>query len=147
MPSDEASFEEMRQRAEKRVRKRVEFNMHLAIYVVVNLALWVMFGLLSGLSQQPALMLIPLLSTVGWGLGVAIHGIVTYMETRAMDVLVEREMRREMALRNLRDAVEDSPEDYEKPKRDRVARLSDDGELVYDEESESRRARGRRSDR
>jgi uncharacterized membrane protein len=147
MPSDEASYDEMRRRAEKRVRKRVEFNMHLAIYVVVNLGLWVMFGLLSGILHLPWLMLIPLLSTVGWGLGVAIHGIVTYMETRAMDVLVEREIRREMALRNLRDAVEDSPEAYEKPKRDRVARLSDDGELIYDEEAQRRQAGGRRARR
>jgi uncharacterized membrane protein len=87
-------------------------------------------------------MLVPVLSTVGWGMGVAIHAIVTYMETHATDVLVEREMRREMALRNLREAVEDSPEAYEKPKRDRVARLSDDGELVYDDDSERRTNRG-----
>jgi uncharacterized membrane protein len=115
--------------------------------VVVNLGLWIAFGILSGVLQLPWLMLIPLLSTVGWGLGVAIHGIVTYMETRAMDVLVEREIRREIALRNLRDAVEDSPEAYEKPKRDRVARLSDDGELIYDEEAERRQTGGRRSRR
>lgn len=146
MPNDEVNFEEMRQRAEKRVRKRVEFNMHLAIYVVVNLGLWLAFGLLSGMIRTPWVLTVPLLSTIGWGLGVAIHGIVTYMDTRAMDVLVEREIRREMALRNLRDAVEDGPEAYEKPKRDRVARLSDDGELVYDEESE-RRSKGRRSER
>ena len=143
MSSNDVNFDEMRQRAEKRVRKRVEFNMHLAIYVLVNLVLWVAFGVIAAFAQQAGLLLVPVLSTLGWGLGVAIHGIVTYMDTRGMDMLVEREMRREMALRGIRDAVEDSPEAYEKPKRDRVARLSDDGEMLYDDESERRQGKGR----
>ncbi len=132
------NYDEIRARAEKRARKRAEFLQHLAIYIVVNLFLWIGFFIFAMvIAHNPAVLLVPLLSTVGWGLAVAIHGAVYYFDTTGMDNMrereIQREIQREMQLRGLT-----NPDDlYAKPKREarqRSVRLSDDGELIYDDE-------------
>jgi membrane protein implicated in regulation of membrane protease activity len=136
------NYDEIRRRAEKRANKRKELFMHVGIYIIVNLFLWLIFGILSAVSASPALLLIPLLSTLGWGIGVAIHAVVTFAETTALDSMrereIEREIQREMRLRG-------NPDMLEKPKREQTVRLSDDGELVYDDEppEQVRRTRSR----
>ncbi len=134
MSNPQLDYEEIRRRAEVRVKKRAEFIKHLAIYIIVNLFIWAFFGAIGLLTNSFPYTLIPaVLSTLGWGLGVAIHGVTTYLDTSRLETMrereIEREMQRELAMRGM------SEQDvYEKPKRDRVARLSDDGELVYDDE-------------
>ena len=143
MSNAQLNYEEIRRRAEIRVKKRAEFIKHLAIYVIVNLFIWAFFGFIAFFVAHEPLALIPaVLSTLGWGLGLAIHGVTTYLDTSRLETMrdreIEREMQRELAMRGMSDANL-----YEKPKRDRVARLSDDGELVFDDEppTESRKTR------
>jgi hypothetical protein len=130
------NYEEIRQRAEKRANKRKELLLHVAVYIIVNLALWLVFGIIASVSSSgQALLLIPLLSTLGWGIGVAIHAAVNYIETTGLDAMrereIEREIQREMRLRGL-----DAADVLEKPKREQAVRLSDDGELIYEDEVE-----------
>jgi len=143
MANDQLDYAEIRRRAEQRVTKRKEFMMHLAIYILVNIGLWIAFLFIGGLIQQTWPLLIPLLSTIGWGLGVAIHGVVNYFETAGMDTIRDREYQRELE-REMRRRGIDDPALLDKPKRDQVVRLSDDGELLYEEEEQPNRRASRK---
>ncbi|MEP7287135.1 MAG: 2TM domain-containing protein [Chloroflexota bacterium] len=124
--SGQTDYDNLRRRAEKRVHDRQEFFMHLSIYVAVNLGLWLLWALLGGF---PSGFPWPLLVTLGWGIGLAAHGIDVYFKSGSMavrrEMAIEREMQREMQMRGL-----DASDVLEKPKREQVMRLSDDGELV-----------------
>jgi len=146
MSNAQLNYEEIRRRAEIRVKKRAEFIKHLAVYVIVNLFIWAFFGFIAFISGEPKALIAAVLTTLGWGLGVAIHGVTTYLDTSRLETMrdreIEREMQRELAMRGM------SEQDlYEKPKRDRVARLSDDGEIVYDEEPPAEARKTRRDQR
>jgi hypothetical protein len=143
MANDQLDYAEIRRRAEQRVTKRKEFMMHLAIYILVNVGLWIGFLFLGGLIGGPWPLLIPLLSTIGWGLAVAIHGVVNYFETTGMDAIREREYQRELQHEMRRRGIDD-PALLDKPKRDQAVRLSDDGELVYEDEEEPNRRSSRK---
>lgn len=67
-----AANREHRRMARRRAGARVGFLIHLSVYIVVNLAL-VAIDLIA--SPQVRWAHYPLL---GWGLGVAIHGLVVY---------------------------------------------------------------------
>jgi len=140
MPESPLNYDEIRQRAEKRANKRKELILHVAVYIIVNLALWLVFGIIATVSAgKQALLLIPLLSTLGWGIGVAIHAAVNYIETTGLDAMREREIEREIE-RELRRRGLADPEALEKPKREQAVRLSDDGELIYEDEPEAEEA-------
>jgi hypothetical protein len=66
---------ELRQLAKRRVNQKMGFYIHLAVYVLVNLGL-AAINLLGGGQRWH---LWPL---AGWGLGLAIHGIVTFASLR-----------------------------------------------------------------
>jgi len=68
--------------ARRRVKMKIGFYLHAAIYLLVNAALMAA-NLVTG---APRWHLAPLL---GWGLGLAIHGLVTLMVLRG-DGLRER---------------------------------------------------------
>jgi hypothetical protein len=134
-------YDKIRERAEKRVKIRQEFNLHLIIFVVVNLFLWLLWGLippiLSGMGVGSNVLSIvqfpwPLLVMLFWGLGLLIHGVVVYYEAgggaEARERAVQQAIERERALRYGDSALD-------KPKRS--AHLSDDGELIYDEDDEA----------
>ncbi len=146
-------YDKIRERAEKRVKMQQEFKLHLIVYVVVNLFLWFLWlfipSVLSGLDITGRFASIlqfpwPLLVMLCWGVGLVIHGVVVHFEAgggaEARERAVAKEVERERALRSgestsgtrWRRAMGYEDSTSEKPKRG--ARLSDDGELVYDEE-------------
>ena len=145
MSNDVLNYEEIRARAEKRVKKRAEFLQHLAVYLIVNGFLWLMFLVIAITTGAWPALIAPFLTTVGWGIGLAIHALTVYVDTTAVENIrqqeIDREIQREMAQRGM----SEFPERPEKPKRDRVMRLSDDGELIPDDEEPQSRARRRRS--
>jgi hypothetical protein len=67
--------DQLRQRARRRVNQKMGFYIHLAVYVLVNLGL-AAINLMSGGQRWH---LWPL---AGWGLGLTIHGIVTFASLR-----------------------------------------------------------------
>ncbi len=136
MSDDPLDYERIRERVEKRVKKRAEFILHLAIYVSVNLVLWI--GALL-LDPGGPLMLLPLLSTLAWGIGLVAHGVNTYLETGALDAMREREMRREIEWARRHQGLASIEEgEYEKPKHDRAVHLSADGELIPEDDGDDR---------
>jgi hypothetical protein len=70
---------ELRQLAKRRVNQKMGFYIHLAVYVLVNLGL-AAINLVGGGQRWH---LWPL---AGWGLGLAIHGIVTFASLRGEGV-------------------------------------------------------------
>lgn len=80
--------EALMQQARRRVKIKTGFYIHLLVYTLVNSALLVV-NLLGG---GPRWHLAPLL---GWGLGLAIHGLVTLLALRG-DGLRERMLATEL---------------------------------------------------
>ena len=123
---------EIRRRVEQRLKKRGEFYIHLTAYVAVNLALWVVWLLMGSVFPWP------LVLSLGWGVGLFIHGIDVYFATgsrlAAREAAIQREIERE------RERLY-----AEKPKRSRLV-IADDGELmeVVEDEWEDRSKAKRR---
>ncbi|MCS6872413.1 MAG: 2TM domain-containing protein [Anaerolineae bacterium] len=118
---DDERYLAARKAAEKRVKSRVEFYQHLAAYVMVNAMLAIAFNF-------PFWMIFV---TFGWGAGLLAHGI---------EVFFDDPLRRERAVAREMEKLGYKPTDVEteKPKRDRLLTLGDDGELVELDELESR---------
>ena len=82
--------DDLRARAEARVKAREDFRMHLLVYVLVNLLLWGIWFV----NQTPGVPW-PLYATVGWGIGLAAHWYSVYgVNTSRREAEIEREMRR-----------------------------------------------------
>ena len=116
---------QLRKRVEARIKERNAFYIHLITFVGVNLLLWVIW-----LTTDAGGFPWPLYAGLPWLMGLVIHGLVVYQNSgRAVErrqQTIEREIEREKLRLGL---VNDA---YEKPKRERIMRLSDDGELVQD---------------
>lgn len=130
--TDQIDVQAIRKRVEKRFKQRQEFMIHLAVFVITNVGLWGLWLLLGGGFAWPAIV------TMGWGIGLLIHGITVYTEAtmeQRREEMIDREIRREKM------RVYGDP-DYDesllsKPKRggnDPALRLTDDGEIVAAED-------------
>ena len=75
-PMDE---EALHQAAKKRVGLKIGFYTHLLVFVLVNSGLYLVNSFSSGQRWHH----FPLF---GWGLGLAIHGIVTFISLQGMDL-------------------------------------------------------------
>jgi hypothetical protein len=143
--SQKIDYEAIRKRVEKRIKARQEWLTHLTSYVIVNGVLWVIWFLTGAGFPWP------IFPTLGWGIGMGIHTAVYLTDSsmeRMREEAIEREIRREK-MRLYGDP--DYDDSYlEKPKRraranERATRLTDDGELEYEDEDEeiSARQKGR----
>jgi 2TM domain len=74
-------------RATRRVRKKIGFYIHLLVFVLVNLGLFVI-GEMTGRHRGPVFLW-------GWGLGLAIHGLITFVSLQGEGVR-ERMIREEI---------------------------------------------------
>jgi len=89
------SDEDLEKAAKRRVDIKMGFYTHLMVFVLVNGGLY----LLNGMTGSGRWHHFPL---YGWGLGLAIHGIVTFLSLNGMG-LREKMMAQEMeSLRNRR---------------------------------------------
>lgn len=81
--------QELRDQAKKRVDMKMGFLVHLTVFVAVNLSLIVLNSLTGG----PRWHVFPLW---GWGLGLAVHGLVTLLALMSGGGLRERMMAAEL---------------------------------------------------
>ena len=82
--------QDLQARAKRRVSIKIGFYIHATVYVLVNLGLWA----IATLTGRGAWNIWPLM---GWGLGLAIHGIVTFISLRGdglRERMVEAEIQR-----------------------------------------------------
>jgi len=140
-------YDAIRQRVELRFRHRYAFFAHVAVYVLVSMLLWLVYGLTAGMaaeiaSQFPIAGLYailafpwPLVIMAGWGIGLIAHGMNYYIRYGEGAIrrkeAINRAIEREMAWRM----------NDEKPKNDVPMRLTDDGELEVVEDEPSLRAK------
>lgn len=80
------SEQEMRARARKRAEDKVGFFAHLGVYIVVNVALWLLWWLTS-----PTAFPWPAFVTLFWGIGLGAHGVGTFAGQSYTDELAEKE--------------------------------------------------------
>ena len=88
--ANDATENALRKRARRRVGIRTGFYIHALVYALVNFGLFALNTSLGGTRWST----FPLL---GWGLGLAIHGIVTFVSLRGDGMrsrMVENEMER-----------------------------------------------------
>lgn len=81
---------DLHRQAQRRVKMKMGFAVHAAVYVIVNLGLFAIDRATGG----PRWHFWPL---AGWGLGLAIHGFVTWFALNGGGIrgrMVEREMQR-----------------------------------------------------
>lgn len=67
LPTDDDQA--LRDLAFKRVKEKRDFQGHVVAYVVVNLFLWGVWAMTSGIGSYPW----PVWVTLGWGIGVAMN--------------------------------------------------------------------------
>ncbi len=126
-------YEAIRQRVELRFQHRYAFYWHVAVYTLVNMVLWVVYGFMTqigghyvpliGTFVPIAFFPWPLIVMAGWGIGLVAHGLNYYIRygggAMRRQAAIQREIEREIAWNTA----------YEKPKNDLPMRLTDDGEL------------------
>jgi len=126
-------YDTIRERVEERFRQRSAFYTHLAVYTLVSIVLWVVYGFMTqlggaylpiiGTFLPIAFFPWPLIVMGGWGIGLVAHGLNYYIRYGGgairREAAIQREIEREIALKA----------SYEKPKNDSHIRLTDDGEL------------------
>ncbi len=132
--SEAERYDAIRQEVEHRFKRRYAFFTHIAVYTVVSIVLWVIYGLSANMTVYGVVPFWrfpwPLVVMAGWGIGLVAHGMNYYIRYGDGAIrrrqAVEREIEREMARQSR----------YEKPKNDSHMRLTDDGELEFTDDAE-----------
>lgn len=133
MPPNMPSEQEIRRRVEKRIKQRNDFYIHFAVYIAANLLMWMIWALTRDSSETIGFPW-PLIVMFGWGIGLVSHALTVYFNSASRVEARERTIQREIERERQRIAGDGT---YEKPKRDRHVRLSEDGELIDDDVDES----------
>ena len=121
---------QLRKRVENRIKNRNAFYIHLMAFIGTNILLWVIW-----LTTIPDGFPWPLYASIPWAMGLVIHGFVVYQESSVARQRYERHVSREIEMEKVRLGL--TPDAYQKPKRDQAVHLSDDGELVADDDMET----------
>lgn len=83
----------LRQIAQRRVTERRGFFLDLGLFVVINVVIWGAWLLVW--PPEAGSFPWPIFVTIGWGIGLTVHGLMTYwILSGANDAAVEREMRK-----------------------------------------------------
>lgn len=82
---------DLRARAEARVKAREDFRIHLLVYVLVNALLWAIWFVGGADLRSPW----PIFPLLGWGIGLAVHWYSVFgRDTARREAEIEEEMRR-----------------------------------------------------
>jgi hypothetical protein len=140
----DSNYDDIRRRVEKRFKERQELLIHVAVFVIANLAFWLFWLFLapagstssfpgSEPTSQPGAFPWPLIINLGWGVGIVSHFLWYYYKygggAERREQAIEREIERELARREVGGYVE-------KLKRDSHVQLTEDGELEAENDEE-----------
>ncbi len=85
--------DELRVRAEARVKAREDFRIHLLVYVLVNAFLWIIWFATNGPSATEFPW--PAFVSLGWGIGLVAHWFTVYgINDARREEEIQKEMRR-----------------------------------------------------
>ncbi len=132
MSDDQIDYDKINKRVEARIKARKDFQGVILGFFITCAAVWPIYWL-----SDPGGFAWPWIPTAIMAVVVIWQALETYIlsegRERERERLIQREIDRERA-RLYGDAA------LEKPKRERAARLSDDGELVYEEDESARKS-------
>jgi hypothetical protein len=87
--------DELRARAETRVKAREDFRIHLLVYVLVNAFLWFIWFTADRAGPGGTSVPWPAFASFGWGIGLAAHWWTVYgIDDARREAEIEKEMRR-----------------------------------------------------
>ncbi len=69
---------ELKDKAQNIAKEKTDFYIHFAIYIIVNLFLWIQWWYITGGEGFPW----AITTTGGWGIGIVAHFIATYMKVK-----------------------------------------------------------------
>lgn len=128
----EGEFRKARKRILESQDKRISFYQHLSVYASINTLLWIIWGssaaFITGIAAEFPW---PIIVMLGWGIGLFVHGVDTYISSgsrqKAQEEAIQREIERqrdrafsEKAKRKNDDMLDADP----------VLRLNDEGEFT-----------------
>ncbi len=125
----------IRERIEKKYKERAGLIAHAIPFVLVNIALWMIFFFTSSPGDNFPW---PMFVTFFWGIGMVSHFFAYYNRHGGGAMRREEAIQREVERERERSLM------YEKPKNDARMRLTDDGELEEVPEDEISRAEKRK---
>ncbi len=131
----ELDYQTVRQRVVRRLKKRALFY--------ADLVFWMLFTIGTQSRPNDFYARMAVIPVILWFLVLVVHFVYAF---EIWSGLIERSTRREME-RLQRQGYQVAPPQDAKLKRQPVAHLSDDGEIVYEDEPVPRTARSRRADR
>jgi hypothetical protein len=139
----ELDYQTVRQRVVRRFKKRALFY--------ADLVFWLLFTIATQSRPYDLYARIAVIPVILWFLALIVHFIYAYeLWSRMIDRSTRREMERLQRLGYrvdpLRRVQSDEAPQGAKLKRQQVARLSDDGEIVYEDEPARQTARSRQDD-
>lgn len=70
-------------------RRRASFKRHLAVYLIINVFLWILWAL-TGADRDGSGIPWPAWTTFGWGIGLVFHYIGTYVRSNDIEKEYER---------------------------------------------------------
>jgi hypothetical protein len=152
MYDEQIDYERIRARVEQRVKRRAKFYKDVVSFLTVNFILWMVWGwpILRGeTSLQAGGTPWPLFVTLFWGIALVSDAIKAFFDFDK-DTAFDREMQREISRErrriygtdeDLSEKPKRSGDNGDKPKREQTVRLSDDGELIYDDKDSKRGTR------
>jgi hypothetical protein len=79
--------DELRRKAEKIAEEKMGVYIHVTIYLIVNILLYVIWWINGGIGTFPW----PVIVTIGWGIGVVAHIFVTFGKGIDKSKMVEKE--------------------------------------------------------
>jgi hypothetical protein len=78
----------------KRIKAKNGFKIHLVVYLAVNAILVVIWAFTPAGKAYPQGFFWPIVSMVGWGVGVVINGYVVYHGNAPTEKQIQREMKK-----------------------------------------------------
>ena len=88
----DSTTEQRRELAIKRLKAKSDFKKQLLAYVAVNTMLTVIWAFTSAGQPWPRGIFWPIFPIIGWGVGLVIHGYVTYRGNSYTEEKIQREM-------------------------------------------------------
>jgi hypothetical protein len=90
--------EQRRELAVRRIKAKVDFRVHVVVYLAVNamlIAIWWLTGNDGTImAQLPTTFFWPIFPLLGWGVGLVVHGYTVYFADSYTEEQIQREMKR-----------------------------------------------------
>lgn len=117
----EADYQRVFEAVDKAAAERTQFGVHVALYVLINLMLWLFWTV----AQSPTEFPFPLAVMAFWGIGLGAHGASVYFSSERQQFAREQAIQREV------ERLAEQTQAIKKKKRDSARlELGEDGELI-----------------